>query len=418
MTSRQRLQATLNHQAPDKLCVDLGATAVTGIAASTAHRLRQAVLGQPEFRVKVIEPYQMLGEVDEPLRQALGLDVRGVGGRKTRFGFENADWRPMELFDGTPVQVPGRFRPTIDSNGDWLLHPQSDPALPASARMPKDGYYFDAIIRQEPIDEDKLDPRDNLEEFSRYTAADLEHFGASVRAAAGAGYGVILSAPGLAFGDISHVPGVGLARPRGIRDITEWYVSLLTRQDYIYRVFEGQCEISLANLADLSAAVGDNADAIFMTGADFGTQRGLFISPDVYRRLFKPFHKRLNDFVHQHTPWKTFIHSCGAIAELIPDLIEAGFDIFNPIQTSAEGMDPAELKKRFGRQIVFWGGGVDTQQTLPFGTPEEVYRQVRQRIEILGDGGGFVFAAIHNIQAKTPTENLLAMFRAIKDSSR
>jgi uroporphyrinogen-III decarboxylase len=164
--------------------------------------------------------------------------------------------------------------------------------------------------------------------------------------------------------------------------------------------------------------VGDNADAIFITGADFGTQRGLFISPEVYRKLFKPFHRQLNDFVHKHTKWKTFIHSCGAIVELIPDLIEAGFDAFNPVQTSAEGMDPVKLKKEFGKQITFWGGGVDTQKTLPFGTADEVYRQVRERIDILGEGGGFVFASIHNVQANTPTENLLAMFRAVADARK
>jgi hypothetical protein len=418
MTHRERLQATLNHRQPDALCADMGATAVTGIAVSTVHRLRQAVLSQKDYRAKVIEPYQMLGEVDEELRSALELDVRGIGGPRTRYGFANADWRPMELFDGTPVLVPGGFRPTIDSNGDWLLHPQGDPSLPASVRMPKDGYYFDAIIRQEPIDEDKLDPRDNLEEFAPYSQEVIDHFAAQTKLAAASGYGVIISPPGLAFGDISHVPGVGLARPKGIRDITEWYISLLTRQDYIYKVFEGQCRISLGNLQRLVQAVGDNADAIFITGADFGTQRGLFISPEVYRKLFKPFHRQLNDFVHKHTKWKTFIHSCGAIVELIPDLIEAGFDAFNPVQTSAEGMDPVKLKKEFGKQITFWGGGVDTQKTLPFGTADEVYRQVRERIDILGEGGGFVFASIHNVQANTPTENLLAMFRAVADARK
>jgi uroporphyrinogen-III decarboxylase len=156
--------------------------------------------------------------------------------------------------------------------------------------------------------------------------------------------------------------------------------------------------------------------AVFVTGTDFGTQNGPFIGPDMYRKLYQPFHRRVNDWVHEHTAWKTFIHSCGSVVPFIPDFIEAGFDVLNPVQCSARGMDPRWLKREFGRQLVFWGGGVDTQQTLPFGTPDQVYRQVRERIDIFAEGGGFVFNGIHNIQSNVPTENILAMFRAVKDS--
>jgi uroporphyrinogen-III decarboxylase len=136
-----------------------------------------------------------------------------------------------------------------------------------------------------------------------------------------------------------------------------------------------------------------------------------------YRELFKPFHKRVNDLIHSRTRWKTFIHSCGSVFDLLPEFIEAGFDILNPVQCSAAKMDPRTLKKEFGRQIVFWGGGVDTQRTLAFGKPDEVYREVRERIEIFNEGGGFVFDAIHNIQGPTPLENIQALFRAIRDSA-
>ena len=153
-----------------------------------------------------------------------------------------------------------------------------------------------------------------------------------------------------------------------------------------------------------------------ITGTDFGTQRGLFISVDSYRDLFKPYHKQVNDLIHRRTNWKTFIHSCGSVWDLLPDFIEAGFDVLNPVQCSAAKMDARALKREFGRHIVFWGGGVDTQRTLAFGTPDEVYREVRERIEIFNDGGGFVFNTIHNIQGPTPLENVQAMFRAIHDS--
>jgi len=200
--------------------------------------------------------------------------------------------------------------------------------------------------------------------------------------------------------------------------VEEWYVSTIARRDYVYRVFERQCEIALANLEKLHHVVGERVAAVFVTGTDFGTQTGPFISPRAYRDLFQPFHKQVNAWIHGHTSWKTFIHSCGSVVALLPDFVEAGFDILNPVQCSAAGMDPRQLKARFGEQITFWGGGVDTQRTLPFGTADEVRRQVRERIGIFGAGGGFVFNPIHNVQSRTPVENILAMFEAVWEAGR
>ena len=419
MNSRERLQATLNHRQPDRVCVDFGSTAVTGMHVAAVTRLRRAVLGEPDYRVKVIEPYQMLGEIDEPLREALGIDVVGLLGRTTLFGFENAGWRPFELFDGTPVLVPENFRVTIDAGGDLLMYPEGDLAAPPSGRMPAGGYFFDSIIRQPPIDESKLDPADNLEEFAPLAPRDIAYYERqAARLALRPDLGAILSMPGTAFGDIALVPAPWMKHPKGIRDIAEWYMSTAIRKDYVRTVFQKQCKIALENIDRLAVILGDRVQAVFLTGTDFGTQRGLFISPAAYRDLFKPFHAAVNKRVHEKTGWKTFIHSCGSVVDLIPDLIEAGFDILNPVQTAAAGMDPRRLKAEFGRQIVFWGGGTDTQHTMAFGTPEEVYREVRERIEVFGAGGGFVFDSVHNIQATTPTENLLAMFGAIRESSR
>ena len=186
--------------------------------------------------------------------------------------------------------------------------------------------------------------------------------------------------------------------------------------DFVKAVFEKQCEIGLRNIETLIEILGDVVQVAVITGTDFGTQRGLFCSIDAYRDLFKPYHVCVNRLIHEKTNWKTFIHSCGSVWDLIPDLIEAGFDILNPVQCSAAKMEPRALKREFGKDIVFWGGGVDTQQTLPFGSPEEVYREVRERIEIFNDGGGFVFNTIHNIQGNTPLENVQAMLKAIRDS--
>ncbi|MDO8586515.1 MAG: uroporphyrinogen decarboxylase family protein [Armatimonadota bacterium] len=416
MTSRERLQATLEHREPDRLCVDFGSTAVTGMGVCAVSRLRKALFGG-DPHPKVVEPYQMLGEIDDELRRAIGVDVVGVGGRNNLFGFPNEGWKPFEMPDGTPVLVPEKFNYTKADNGDLLLHPQGDTSVPPSARMPKGGYFFDSLNRQEPIDEDKLDPADNLEEFGVLGEADPRHFKEAVdRIYEKTDYGIMMVLPGAAFGDIALVPAMWLKHPKGIRDVEEWYVSTAMRRDYVYAVFEKQCEIALKNIELLAEAVGDRVQAVFVTGTDFGTQRGLFISPEAYRDLYKPFHKAVNDKIHALTNWKTFNHSCGSVCGLIPDFIEAGFDILNPVQCSAEGMGAKELKSEFGRDMVFWGGGVDTQRTLPFGTPEEVYREVRERIEVFGPGGGYVFNAIHNVQSNVPTENILAMIRAVGES--
>jgi len=418
MTSLERLKAALEHRRPDRVCLDFGATMTSGISASAVSKLRRHVLGQADYRVKVIEPYQMLGEVDEELREALGIDVVGLFGRNTLFGFENANWKPFTLFDGTEVLVGGDFNVTTEENGDLLMYPEGDTSAPPSGRMPKGGFYFDTIIRQEPIDDSKLDPADNLEEFAPLTDEQVADFAARATAvAAESGAGVIISLPGTGIGDIALVPGPWMKHPKGIRDVEEWYVSTVTRRAYLHEVFSRQTEIAVENIRRLGAAVGDAVQAAFVCGTDFGTQRGQFMSTQAYRELYSPYYKRINGAVHEHTGWKTLKHSCGSVYELMPSFIADGFDILNPVQCSAAKMDPRTLKKEFGRDIVFWGGGVDTQKTLPFGTPDEVYSQVRERIEIFNEGGGFVFNAIHNIQAQTPLENMLAMFRAIRDSA-
>lgn len=418
-TGRERLQTTLNHRQPDRVCVDFGATPVTGIHAAALTRLRRAVLGDADYRVKVTEPYQMLGEIDDSLRDALGIDVVGIPPRKSMFATEQKDWKPFTFDDGTEVLVPGAFVVTRDANGDALIYPEGDTSVPPSARMPKGGYFFDSVVRQKPIDDDRLDPADNCEEFGLLSEADLAYY-RDRRAWLDRhdDCGAILNMPGTAFGDIALVPAPFLKDPKGIRDVEEWYVSTILRKDYVREVFERQCRIAERNVQTLIDLFGDRVQAVMTTGTDFGTQRGPFISCDAYRELFKPFHARINRLMHEKAGWKTFIHSCGSVYALLPDFIEAGFDILNPVQCSAADMEPARLKDRFGKDLVFWGGGVNTQETIAFGTPDQVYAEVSERIAIFNDGGGFVFNSIHNIQANTPTENILAMFEAVRASAR
>jgi uroporphyrinogen-III decarboxylase len=157
------------------------------------------------------------------------------------------------------------------------------------------------------------------------------------------------------------------------------------------------------------------ADVVFVCGTDFGSQSSQFLSVATFRSLFFPYYKKMNDWIHKNTAWKTFKHSCGAVDPLIESLIECGFDILNPVQVTAAGMDPSRLKEKYGRRIVFWGGGVDTQRTFAFGTPEEVRTQVLRRLAILAPGGGYIFNAIHNIQGNTPVGNIAAMLAAVKE---
>ena len=417
MTSRQRVALALSHREPDRVPLDLGASAVTGMHASAIYKLRQALgLDAPGVPVKVVEPYQMLGEIAPDLIDALGVDVVGLGASRTLFGFPNEGWKDWRLFDGTPVLVPQCFNTDPEPDASILLYPEGDKSAPPSGKMPADGFFFDSIVRQPPINDDALNVEDNLEEFGPISEHDLAHFGREAeRLHTQTDKAILANFGGTGFGDIAHVPAPWLKNPKGIRDIEEWYVSALIRRDYVMKVFERQCEIALGNLAKIAEVVGDRVSAVFVTGTDFGTQRGLFISRETYCELYKPFHRQVNDWVHKHTKWKTFIHSCGSVAALIDDFIDAGFDILNPVQCSAADMEPEGLKRRFGDRITFWGGGVDTQQTLPFGTPEQVRAEVRDRIRVFGKGGGFVFNAIHNIQSGTPVANLLAMFETLRD---
>jgi hypothetical protein len=420
MNSRERVLLALNHQEGDRVPLDLGGCGQTGMHVSTVYALRQALkLDPPGTPVKVVEIFQMLGEIKPDLRDYLQVDVVGMGGSLNFFGFKNEGWKPWTTFDGTPVLVPALFNTTPEENGDILMYPQGDQSAPASGRMPKGGYYFDAIIRQEPLDDSQLNVEDNLEEFGPITDTELMHLKNESEALyTQTDKAIVMALSGMAFGDIALVPAPTLKHPKGIRDITEWYMSTVTRQDYIRQVFERQCEIGLKNLERVYEVVGNRINVVWLSGTDFGAQNNCFISPKTFKSLYKPFYKQLNDWVHQHTTWKTFIHSCGSILPIIPDIIDSGFDILNPVQVSAVNMDPEVLKNRFGENVTFWGGGVDTQQVLPFGTPQEVRAQVQKHLQIFRKGGGYVFNPIHNVQAKVPIENLIAMYETVHENSR
>jgi hypothetical protein len=414
MTAKDRVLASLNHSQPDAVPVDFGSTAVTGIQAAALAALRN-YYGLEKKPVKVHEPYQMLGLIEDDLKAVMGVDVEGIPPPQTLFGFRNENWKPWRMDSGLEVLVSEHFQTVMDARGNTLIFPGGDRSAPPSGRMPPHGYFFDTIVRQEPIDEAALNPADNLEEFGPISRQDLDYYARESARAAVTGRAVVVTVGGTGLGDIALVPAPFLKRPKGIRGIEEWYISTATRQDYIRRVFEKQTEIALGNLEKVRLAVGDAVDVVFICGTDFGTQQSQFCSVQTFRGLYFPYYKKMNDWIHRHTSWKTFKHSCGAVDPLIEEFIECGFDILNPVQVTAAGMEAGHLKKTYGHRLVFWGGGVDTQTTFAFGTPDEVREQVLRRLEIFAPGGGYVFNAVHNIQATTPVENIAAMVEAVKE---
>ncbi len=415
MTSKERFDLTINHKQPDKVVVDFGSTSVTGIHAKTVENLRKH-FGLANKPVRITDPYQMLGEVDQELIDIIGVDVIAAKGRKNSFGFYNHE--PLKEYLtpwGQTVLVPEAFRTINDENGDVLIYPEGDISASPSARMPKSSFFFDAIIRQQPFKEEELDPKDNLEEYGLVSEDDLAYWSETAQKARATGKAVVAGLGGTALGDIAHIPGMKLKKPKGIRDITEWYMSIIMRPDFVKTIFDRQSEIAVENLKRLYQVIGNNVDAVFICGTDFGTQESTFCAPEQFDDLWMPYYQRINNWIHTNTNWKTFKHSCGAVESFMPKFIEAGFDIINPVQVNAKGMDPVHLKKTYGKDLVFWGGGIDTQKTLPYASPEKIREEVLRLCDIFAKDGGFIFNTVHNIQANVPVENVIAMLNALKE---
>ncbi len=292
MTGRERLDAALNHRQPDRIPVDFNGTAVTGMHVKCVIGLREHY-GLEKRLVKVHEPYQMLGWIDDDLQTALGIDVEGVYGPDTMFGYRNENWKPWRMDDGTEVLMSGNFRTTKDENGDTLVYPKGDRSAPPSGRLPKNGFFFDTIIRQEPIDEDKLDPADNLEEFGPISEAALDHFeresrrpgrpaGASSPASAGPPSATSPSSPPRACQAPQGHPG-----RRGVVRLDPDPPPL--RSQGLRRADRDRPSRTSARSSPGSA---NQVQAVFICGTDFGTQQSTFCSVAAFRELYLPYYRR------------------------------------------------------------------------------------------------------------------------------
>ena len=247
VSSRENLLKTINHNQPAGVVVDFGSTSVTGIHVVIVEKLRE-YFGLEKKPVKVIEPYQMLGEIDTELVNAMNIDVIGLYGEKNMFGIPNSDWKIHRTLWGQEVMFPGEFNYTFNDNGDILMYPEGDTSVPPSAKMPKSGYFFDALDRQGPIDDSTLRLEDNLEEFGLLTEKEIDYWRTQVNENAPEDKGIVASLGGTALGDIALVPAIGLKNPKGIRGVEEWYISTLTREDFIRELYDKQTDMALVNL--------------------------------------------------------------------------------------------------------------------------------------------------------------------------
>ncbi len=378
MNSRERVLASLNHREPDRVPFDLGSTVVTGISVAAYRGLVQQ-LGLPEREPVVVDIIQQIARVDEDVIEALGVDAEGVSPRSS------ATFQ-IEIKDG------GEYTYFHDEFGTgW--------------RMPKKGgFYYDMF--EFPLAGDDLTP-EAVRAHAWPDPLDPRRF-LGLRAAA------------QAVRDAGRAVVVG-SMSAGILEVFAWtrgfidYFSDLAMDHRLAEAYlEQTLELQMAYWDRMIDEIGDLID-VAATADDFAGQNSLLISPDTYRRLVKPRHARLFELIHRRSNAKVFFHSCGSVRDAIPDLIDAGVDILNPVQVSATGMDSADLKREFGRDLVFWGGGVDTQHVLGNGSEQQVRDEVRRRVVDLMPGGGFVFNTVHNIQANVPPQNIVAMWETLRE---
>jgi len=392
MTGRERVLTALQHREPDRVPIDLGGTLVTGIHPIAYRRLKEH-LGLDGGPVRVADIILQLAEVEEPVRQRFGVDVVGLPTLEPIPGVRNTRWKPWTLPDGSPALISADFEPQVTDRGDLLIRA---PDGSVSQWMPAGAYHF--LPRDAPLASATLE---DLEAFEprRITDEELDFLHRVAHRLCGETDYAIFGW----FGG-SLIEGAQFARG--------WvrFMQDLKRDPEFASALVGKlAEAALADLERYLDAVGEYVHVVGF-GDDLGVQNGLQFHPDIYRRLFKPYHRRLYGLVHERTRAYVFLHTCGSVFDLIPDLIEVGVDILNPVQTSAAKMEPERLKQAYGDHLTFWGGGCCPQRVLPWGTPEEVEADVRRRLEIFAPGGGYVFAPIHDIQPDVPSENVVAMY--------
>lgn len=405
MASRARVLYSLNHRQPDRVPVDLSGYRSSGIAAIAYPKLRTA-LGLEPRSVDVYDPVQQLAIVHEDVLDLFGVDTIELG---RGFCLEDKWWTDWTLPDGSPCRMPVWARPEKVGT-DWVLRSPSGRAI---ARMPEGSIVFDQVYWPFLDDEEDLTRIEELYPEHMWTGiasppgpsvTSTEELAAGARALRAGTDRAIL---GLFGGNL-------LEMGQFYYRMDNFLAMLGEEPERVHRFLDALVEIHLRNLERYLAAVGDSIDVIVF-GDDLGAQNSPQISPRMYREFFKPRHAIMWARAKQLANVKVMLHCCGAVRPLLPDIIDAGLDAINPVQISCRGMDAEGLKRDFGRDLTFWGGGCDTQRTLPQGTPEEVRQHVLHQCEVMAPGGGFVFQQVHNIMANVPAANILSMYQAVRE---
>ena len=404
MTSRERTLASISHKQPDRIPVDLGASTVTGISAIAYNKLKIR-LGI-KTATRIFDVVQQLAMVEENITTKFNVDVIDLNSTL----LDKSEWYQVKLSDGSYGEYPSWYKPEQAEDGSFFTRNEEGEIM---SRMPKNGTCFDQVIFpwENGYPKDLNYIKDAFKSISwvahshsKYTNISNDELRNKTKKLRESTDKAIVMSGGAKFLELGFF----------LRRMDNMLMDLLADHDNLSKLLDKLMELHLTGLEKKVSAVGDLVDVIRF-GDDLGMTTGPFMDIDTFRTFFKPRYKELCDYVKQHSNMKIFLHSCGSIRQFIPDLIEVGFDILNPVQTNCYGMDAKDLKEEFGREITFWGGGVDTSSVLPIGTPDQVRADVLERCEILSKGGGFIFAPIHNILPEVPAENVIAAYEAVNE---
>ncbi|MGN0999804.1 MAG: uroporphyrinogen decarboxylase family protein [Faecousia sp.] len=413
MTSRQRVLCAIAHKEPDFVPLDLGSTPSSGISAIAYNNLKKH-LGIAGGHTRIYDVVQQVVQPEPDILERFGVDVLDIG---RVFNEKDEDWYDVTLADGSTGQYPAWFHPEKRENGDYLVHDKEGTLI---ARMPVGATFFDQTYF--PYLEDYPENYDDLDHqmgkvlwsalvHSPWDHAGEEHFYETLRERTKKLRQTTDKALMITCGCNLFEWGTFLRR------IDNFLMDTYTDEENVEALVEQLMIRHLNTLEKVCDSVGDLVD-ILRFGDDLGMDSGMFMSREKYQTLFKPYHTRLNEYVHTHSQMKTLLHSCGSLYPIIPDLIEAGYDILNPVQTSAYQMEPEVLKREFGKDITFWGGGCNTRCVLNHATPKEVYDYTRRMIDIFNRDGGYVFNQEHNILPDVPPQNIVAMYQAVADARK
>ncbi len=412
MTSRERVLAAIAHKQPDRVPVDMGGTGVTGISAIAYHHLKE-YLGIETGHTRVIDVLQQLARVEDEIVDKFALDVLDVG---HAFDREEADWYNVEL-KGIPMQFPNWFHPRDNGDGSYdIIHADGT----VLSRMTEKSFYFEQThypyLDGYPSDFSEI--LDAINHTAGYFCAPPPFDNMRQKR-----FWKVLRKKAIELQEATNKlviinTGVGFFEAVcGLRRLDKVLVDLMRNRAQLEKILDKIVEFGKVTLDFICHKLGDVIDVIRI-GDDLGANTGPFMSPQLYREVFKPRVKEICDYIKKNSSMKIFFHSCGSIEPLIPELIDAGIDILNPVQINIKNMDPKELKREYGDEITFWGGGVDTRNVLGRKSPAEVERHVREMLEIFMPGGGFVWSAVHNILPEVPPENIVAAFTAIENYNK